>query len=321
MDLPDELAAAVAAETAGRPTRDLAADARRLSHRYRAGQPTRTGDDLAYLVARLPATYAAVAAVMAAARARLPGLSPRSLTDVGAGPGTAAWAGIKTFPALREIMLVDRHQAMLEMAKRLGERSSHAALRQARAYLQDATTTDPPPADILVAAYALAEVAPAGLETTGRRLWQAAASVLIVVEPGTPDGYRRVMRLRTLAVSLGAHVAAPCPHDGACPLTSGDWCHFPARLGRSRALQDAKDGRRSFEDEKYSYVVLSRQAPAAIFGRVIDRPRQGRGQVELRLCTKDGVAFAQSSRKDGEHYRALRRSAWGDALLPPGPDE
>jgi ribosomal protein RSM22 (predicted rRNA methylase) len=38
----------------------------------------------------------------------------------------------------------------------------------------------------------------------------------------------------------GAHVVAPCPHDGRCPLSGPGakaWCHFGARFQRPAFMQ------------------------------------------------------------------------------------
>ena len=53
-------------------------------------------------------------------------------------------------------------------------------------------------------------------------MWTKTRDTLLIVEPGTPAGYARIIALRTQLIALGAHVAAPCPHDGRCPLASGD---------------------------------------------------------------------------------------------------
>ena len=49
-----------------------------------------------------------------------------------------------------------------------------------------------------------------------------------------------------------------------------DWCHFTQRLPRSRAHKQIKGAELPFEDEKFSYVALTR-APAAR----ASRPRAG----------------------------------------------
>lgn len=63
----------------------------------------------------------------------------------------------------------------------------------------------------------------------------------------------------------GAHVVAPCPHDGACPLAmpgTKAWCHFGTRFQRPAFMQAVKATRGSranpsdHQDERYSYVVL-----------------------------------------------------------------
>ena len=41
-----------------------------------------------------------------------------------------------------------------------------------------------------------------------------------------------------------------------------DWCHFTQRLPRSRAHKQIKGAELPFEDEKFSYVALTR-APVA----------------------------------------------------------
>lgn len=63
----------------------------------------------------------------------------------------------------------------------------------------------------------------------------------------------------------GAHVVAPCPHDGPCPLAapgSQAWCHFATRFQRPAFMQAAKALKGSHmnpadhQDERYSYVVI-----------------------------------------------------------------
>ena len=37
----------------------------------------------------------------------------------------------------------------------------------------------------------------------------------------------------------GANILAPCPHARPCPLAAPDWCHFSARVARSRLHREA----------------------------------------------------------------------------------
>src|SRR6476659_95275 len=72
-----------------------------LSERYRGGAATASRaarssvEVAAYLATRAPATYAAVEDVCRRIRAMRPEWRPRSLLDLGAGPGVAAWAAVE----------------------------------------------------------------------------------------------------------------------------------------------------------------------------------------------------------------------------------
>ena len=64
--------------------------------------------------------------------------------------------------------------------------------------------------------------------------------------------------------ACAAHIVAPCPHEGACPMDgTRSWCHFSQNFERTRLQRQAKVqlGRRlpgSHQDERFSYVVLRR---------------------------------------------------------------
>ena len=61
-----------------------------------------------------------------------------------------------------------------------------------------------------------------------------------------------------------AHVVAPCPHDGRCPMDGKTtWCHFSQRFERTelQRLVKLRKGHlppRDYQDERFSYVVLRR---------------------------------------------------------------
>jgi ribosomal protein RSM22 (predicted rRNA methylase) len=150
----------------------------------------------------------------------------------------------------------------------------------------------------------------------------SAAPAVLVVEPGTPAGHRRVLAARTQLMAAGYVVAAPCPHQLRCPLAvEGDWCHFGARLQRSAVHRQAKGVELPYEDEKYSYVAAVRTEIAVDLvrpqGRVVRRPQQRKGLVLLDLCLPDGASRRELvSKSKGDAYRQARKTSWGDRWPP-----
>ncbi|HEY9441295.1 MAG TPA: small ribosomal subunit Rsm22 family protein, partial [Streptomyces sp.] len=174
------------------------------------------------------------------------------------------------------------------------------------------------PADLVTISYVLKELTPrAAAELADAAA--AAAQAVVIVEPGTPDGYARIIAARDRLIAAGMSVAAPCPHSGACPIEPGtDWCHFAARVSRSSLHRQVKGGSLSHEDEKFSYVVATRFPAQPVRARVIRRPQIRKGQVLLELCTRDeGLRGATVSKRQGTLYRDARDTAWGDAWPPP----
>ena len=125
-------------------------------------------------------------------------------------------------------------------------------------------------------------------------------------------------------IASGAHVAAPCPHDGKCPLQPPDWCHFTQRLPRLRAHRQIKAAELPFEDEKFAYVALTRRPAARHPARVLAQPVVSKVEVTAKLCTPDGVVIAKTPRRAKADYARARRWRWGDAvkqLIPARPRE
>ena len=301
--------------------KDLATRAARMSEAYRAGAAsaaavaTRT-DVLAYLVARMPATYAATAAALDAARKSLPTFVPASVLDAGAGPGTASFAAVDAWPEIEAVTMIDGSRQLLAAAGDLAGASGYPALTASQRILADATRfgRDLPKADLVLATYFLAETGAANLVPT---LWQACGGVLVLVEPGTPEGFARIRDARAALIAAGAGIAAPCPHVLPCPIVPPDWCHFAVRLSRSRDHRIAKDAEAPFEDEKFSYVVAVRPSVelASRQSRVLAPPRTTKAGITLKLCQPDGrIAERLIQRRERANHAAARRIRWGGSF-------
>jgi ribosomal protein RSM22 (predicted rRNA methylase) len=322
--VPPELQAALDRLAQGKSRRELTQRAETISQLFRAGAGSRDAirnadDALAYAFTRLPATLAATSAALAALRDSAPDFAPRSLIDAGAGPGTATWAAAGQFAMLADVRLIDDNRHLRALGLRLLDASTAEALRAARYDAGDlvALVRGATPADLVIASYAIGELAPDALAPAADSLWSATADVLVVVEPGTPAGFARIRALRAHLIAQGAHALAPCPHDLPCPIIDPDWCHFAQRLPRSRDHRLVKGAALAFEDEKFAYVALARDRRPVTGARVLAHPRVGKVAVSAKLCTADGIVTAMAARRDRARYAAQKRWRWGDRVVPP----
>ena len=76
-----------------------------------------------------------------------------------------------------------------------------------------------------------------------------------------------------------------------------------------------KDAEVPFEDEKFSYVVLTRAPLAQHPSRVLAPPIAGKAEIAAKLCTPDGLVVAKVPRRDKPAYARARRWRWGDAVI------
>ena len=169
------------------------------------------------------------------------------------------------------------------------------------------------PHDLVILAYSAGEMAPPPLA----RLWQAARVALILIEPGTPRGFANIRAARSELLAAGAHMIAPCPAAGACPVVDPGWCHFAARVERSSLHRRIKNAGLGYEDEKYSYVALARDpagpAPSRIVGRPAPSSRPDRaGDLHARRLDRP----VRVSKRERDRFRAARHAQWGAPGYP-----
>jgi ribosomal protein RSM22 (predicted rRNA methylase) len=311
MPFPPELTAGLEALLEGVPRKDLAAAARKMSAGYRQGEtsaPIATPlQAAAYAVARMPATFAACTAVFARLAEVMPAFVPQSLLDVGAGTGAASWAAISEWPDIASVTMLDRNPALRALARRLADRGPLVTAE----ILAGDLSSEKPRADLVAASYVLAEFPQDQAASVARDLWQSTQSALALIEPGTPDGFARIRAARAALVEVGAHVAAPCTHDNDCPMRDGDWCHFSQRLSRSRDHMLLKDATVPFEDERYCYVVVTREK-VAHGARILAPPLETKPGLTFKLCDETGLRAQFVASRDKDEYRRVRKRAWGD---------
>ncbi len=320
-DLPPQLQQAIRSLLEGVSRADLAARSDRISLAYRDGVPSveaidSKADVLAYVVARMPATYAALVHVFSEICDRAPRFAPKRLLDVGAGPGTASWAAIEAWPALAHVWLMDERAIFLDLAQQLARSGSPPLMHSERINLDLTRPAHLPPGDLVVASYFLAEIPEARIAELTEFLWRACGGMFVVIEPGTPAGHRRILSVRDVLLARGARLVAPCPHEQACPLQPPDWCHFSQRLARSRDHKLAKSAVVPFEDEKFSYLVAARASISfqAASARVLGPTTKSKAGIELKLCEQGRVVSRAVPRRDKDAYAHHRHARWGDAF-------
>ncbi|GAB2996134.1 small ribosomal subunit Rsm22 family protein [Streptomyces pseudoechinosporeus] len=320
----DSLRAALAGLVDGLPPKTAAQAVERLIMNYRGRTPTDApvlrdrSDVVAYAAYRMPATFEAVCAALEAFAEAVPGWVPAGHVDVGGGTGAATWAVSATWAGERAVTVLDWAEPALALGREIAAANPELkAAEWQRSRIGAALTIES--TDLVTVSYVLGELTEADRAAV---VDTAAASgqAVVIVEPGTPDGYTRIIEARDRLIDAGFHIAAPCPHSATCPIVPGqDWCHFSARVSRSSLHRQVKGGSLPYEDEKFSYVAATRFPVTPAPSRVVRRPQIRKGQVLLDLCETEEYLHRETvTKRHGPLYRAARNADWGDAWPPAG---
>lgn len=256
----------------------------------------------AYAVYRLPATYSAFGEALKHTL-ELYDQNIDSVIDVGAGSGSASLAASHLLPNIKSFTLLERNKYMMETGKTLHNFD----------YINYDLSKDnlDIKADLVVSSYVLNELDQNSRINAINKMWNMTNKMMLIVEPGTPEGFSLIREIRDYLISIGAHVIAPCTHMGVCLNT---WCHFSTRVSRSKLHKDIKGGDAPFEDEKYCYIAFSKSEIIPCKNRILRHPQINPGFIELDVCSKDGFKKIKYSKKDKELFKKARKSDAGDMI-------
>ncbi|KAI8929818.1 mitochondrial small ribosomal subunit Rsm22-domain-containing protein [Entophlyctis helioformis] len=228
---------------------------------------------LGYVGSRMAASYGAIDFAFRDLQRLAPSFQPVSMLDFGTGPGTAVWAAKSRWrDSLQKAVGIDVSQSMLDVAEdfnaipQLGVQDFQTV--RFLSYQED--VPEEQRKDLIVAAFSLSEMPTDVIRAAAiRALWSQTRDMLVLVDRGTPAGFRMIAEARQQILDLetqegesvpNAHVVGPCSHDKTCPLLShSQWCHFSQRVHRGPVMRNlTPKNNQDHEDVKFSYVILRR---------------------------------------------------------------
>lgn len=312
-EMPKNVRETVDELTAMYNARALIQSAQKVSSRYRGdhGEQKRVrskNEVAAYAIARMPATYGAMHMALGEAIKSV-NIRIKSHLDCASGTGAAILAA-QDLLGLGEIYYQEREPAMREMAEEI---FSHLGIPIQGMQTGDLRHTELPHADLVTEGYLLTELMPEDIEGVIARLWAATDQMLLLVEPGTPEGFRLIQQAKNVVASNGGHLMAPCIAR-SCPISEGDWCHFAVRVPRTQMHKQMKGGRLAYEDEKFCYAAFTREMMRLrVSDRVLRHPYIEPGRITVKLCSRQGVEEKVITKKD-PLWKRVRKVEWGESL-------
>ncbi|XP_042228424.1 methyltransferase-like protein 17, mitochondrial [Homarus americanus] len=292
----------------------------------------------AYVVARLAPDFASLVRILREIKKRDTQFSPHTMLDFGSGIGSGMWAVDNIWPGIcKEAVCVDCSSEMNNLADKLlrgGDPDSPRTVRAGGTFFkQFLPMSDVLKYDIVLCSRSLFELPDmASRLRTIDILWRKTAGYLIIVEPGTNEGYRLVLEARDYILELSrraseeeeanphGYVFSPCAHDMFCPRFfdgSNTPCNFevnyqPFTFGRKTNTQK----------DRFSYVVLKQgkrsDSTEQQWPRLVRSPLHRKKHVICRVCTKYGTLqeLTVTKQRHGKGcYRLSKNTSWGD-LFP-----
>ena len=257
----------------------------------------------------MPATYCAVYSALTRCLKNY-NQAIKSVLDVGAGTGSATWA-VTNLTDAKQITCLEREEQMLRVGKQLMENNLLNVDWKSFDLNEDEIQEN---ADLVVTSYVINELIEEDRKNAIVKLWNATKGMLLILEPGTPEGFKHILEAREMLLKEGANIIAPCSHNSQCPIGKADWCSFYVRVARSGLQRQAKNGELGYEDEKFTYIAFSKTQVKQNNAIILRHPQIATGHVKVKLCTPNGIEERTYSKKDKEIYKRIRKLDAGDTI-------
>lgn len=318
MELPVELKEELEKEIQSANIKELKQCAQKVSERYREEGKIKTRNKLinskeealSYAISRMPATYGAINTVLENIM-KMTKISIKNVLDIGAGTGAVEWA-ILDLMQVEDITCIENEKYMMQIGKRLMQ--NNETLKNAKwmklNIVQEQIEQE---ADLVIASYVLNEIEERTKEQILKKLWKATNKILVIIEPGTPEGYKEINSIRKYFIENKANIIAPCQHNEECGIGQDDWCAFSCRIARSKAHKILKDGETPYEDEKFSYIAISKFETDKLDGVVLRHPKIESGKITIKVCKSNGeIEEKIITKKEKETFKKAKKLKVGD---------
>lgn len=323
MRMPEEVNNKVA-ELAGNLGKNKSIEIfRNLSDRYmdeKNGESLLTSyeEAVVYAMTRMPSTYAAVSKALSMFVDTInEEIKIDSLLDVGAGTGAATIATLNYFD-VNDIRLIEREESMIkvgnELVKEALAKNRAQTVEWMKKDFKEIDENSLKTANLVISSYMLNELNGKDLLNAVQKLFFLTNNVLLIVEPGTPKDHKNIIKIKNYLVSVGANIVAPCTIDRGCKLPEDDWCHFRARVERTKLQKDAKKGELAYEDEKFTYLVVSRKSLSKAKTRIIRHPIINKNTIDVKVCENGEIKEGTYTKRDKNIFSMLKKAEVGEII-------
>ncbi|SRR5258706_1640313 len=277
-------------------------------------------DALAYLGLRVPATYAQIFGALSQVQEIIPSFNPKSLLDIGTGPGTGIWAAKEIWKSLEFTTCIDQDDNFLSLNKEILQKASvsiRTSFRQEGIrYMKNDRTTY----DVVLIANILNELSDADKKDLLQKAYASCSGVLIIIEPGTSLGVK-IINEASGYFSGNAPLLAPYINNSYVE-SKEYWIHFSQRFIRPEFQRRLRQSMREsnlmasdWEETKYAYVAIGKIPPEnKSWGRVIGPTKKQKGFLEVPILTSDGINQIKVLKRNKNNYLFAKNLRWGECI-------
>lgn len=296
----------------------LKIESEKISNNYR--KKNRNGKSLlkeqneaiAYAITRMPATYGAVSkSIEKLIEIYTPNIT--TVADIGAGTGSVGIA-VNELLDVKEIECFEREENMIDIGKLILSNYSEGSSKIKWTKLditQDQINNE---YDMVISAYMINELNEKDINNVIEKMWNISKDIILIVEPGTVQGYKNIMKVKDKLVEMGGNIIAPCISK-KCNLQQNDWCNFYSRVQRTKIHKKLKSGDLPYEDEKFIYIAISKKEKIINNkSRIIRHPLLYNGYIKLKICTDKGIEELIISKKEKERFQHAKKLNHGDMI-------